>query len=106
MWDRTYNWPEHILFTHVGTMMDLRFRLRQQGISVRELAAGLELPLRTVEEWVYRGVQPSPPNLIRLEDFMCTHHWVIDAADGHLSRGVCKLCHVVREFENSQLSTN
>ena len=85
-------------------MIDLTLWLQPQGRSVRELAEGLELPLRTVENWVYRGVQPSPANRIRLEDFMCTHHWVIDAADGHLSRGVCKLCHAAREFENSQLS--
>ena len=82
-------------------MTDLMHWLRQQGLSVRELAVGLELPLKTVEDWVYRGVQPSPANRIRLEDFMCTHHWVIAAADGHLSRGVCKLCHAAREFENS-----
>ena len=87
-------------------MIALNLRLRKQGLSVRELAAGLGLPFKTVEEWVYRGVQPSPANRVKLEDFMCTHHWVIDAADGHLSRGVCKLCHAAREFENSQLATN
>ena len=87
-------------------MIDLTLWLRQQGLSVRELAAGLELPLKTVEEWVYRGAMPSPANRVSLEDFMCTHHWVIDAADGHLSRGVCKLCDAAREFENSQLATN
>ncbi len=85
--------------------MDLRFWLRQQGLSVRELAAGLELPLKTVEDWVYRGVQPSPANRASLENFMlrlmCTHHWVIDTANGPVSRGVCKLCQEVREFGNS-----
>ena len=70
-------------------MVDLMLRLRQQTLSVRELAAGLELPLSTVEGWAYSGATPSPTNQVRLEDFMCTHHWVIDAADGHLSRGVC-----------------
>ncbi len=85
-------------------MMDLMLWLRQQGLSVRELAAGLEQPLKTVEDWAYRGVKPSSANRVRLEDFMCTHHWVIDAADGHLSRGVCKLCQAVRGFENSLLS--
>ena len=87
-------------------MTDLMLRLRQQGLNVRGLAAGLDLPLRTVEEWAYRGVTPSPANKVKLEDFMCTHHWVIDTADGHLSRCVCKLCHAAREFENSQLATN
>ena len=84
--------------------MDLRFWLRQQGLSVRELAAGLGLPAMTVEDWVYRGVMPSPANRVSLDDFMqlmCTHYWVIDAANGPMSRGVCKLCGQVREFENS-----
>ena len=85
-------------------MTDLMLWLRQQGLSVRELAVGLELPIKTVQDWVYRGAAPSPANRVKLEDFMCTHHWVIDAADGHLSRGVCKLCQAVREFENSQLT--
>ena len=31
----------------------------------------------------------------------CQHHWVIDAPNGPVSRGVCKLCQEVREFENS-----
>ena len=31
----------------------------------------------------------------------CQHHWVIEPADGPVSRGVCKLCHQVRAFENS-----
>ena len=57
-------------------MIDVMLWLRQQGLSVRELAAELELPLKTVEDWVYRGMQPSPANQVRLEDFMCTHHWV------------------------------
>ena len=83
---------------------DLKFWLSEQGFTVRELAAQLDVPLKTVQDWVYRGAQPSSANRVRLEDVMCTHHWVIDAADGHLSRGVCKLCHADREFENSQLS--
>ena len=64
-------------------MIDLMVWLRQQGLSVRELAAGLELPVRTVENWVYEGVMPSAANRVSLEDFMCTHYWIIDAADGH-----------------------
>lgn len=31
----------------------------------------------------------------------CSHHWVIDSANGPISRGVCRLCQEVREFENS-----
>ncbi len=34
-------------------MIDLMHRLRQQGLSVRELAVGLELPLKTVQDWVW-----------------------------------------------------
>ena len=85
-------------------MMDLMLWLRQQGLSVRELAAGLEQPLKTVEDWAYKGVQPSPANRVVLEDFvrlMCAHHWVIETANGPVSRGVCKLCQEVREFGNS-----
>ncbi len=28
------------------------------------------------------------------------HHWLIDEADGPLSRGRCKRCGAVREFKN------
>ena len=31
----------------------------------------------------------------------CNHHWVIEPANGPVSRGVCRLCQQVREFENS-----
>ena len=68
---------------------------------MRELTAGLGMPLKTVEDWVYKSAKPSPANQAGLEDFMCTRHWVIDAADGHFSRGVCKLCNAAREFENT-----
>ena len=30
----------------------------------------------------------------------CLHHWVIDSAEGPVSRGECKLCQLVREFKN------
>ena len=90
-------------------MTDLKFWLSEQGLTVRELAARLDLPLKTVQDWAYRGATPSPANRVRLEDYvrlMCAHHWVIDTANGHLSRGVCKLCHTAREFENSLEATN
>ena len=82
---------------------DIRTWLRTQGLSVRRLAQELGLPITTVEDWVYRGATPSPPNQEKLHAFMrgCTHHWVIDAANGHSSRGVCKHCDEVREFANS-----
>ena len=31
----------------------------------------------------------------------CSHHWVIDAAKGPISRGVCRLCQEVRDFKNA-----
>ena len=31
----------------------------------------------------------------------CAHHWVIDAASGPVSRGTCKMCGEMREFQNS-----
>ena len=82
-------------------MMNLKLRLHQCGISVRELAAALGVPLKTVQDWFYRGATPSPPNQEKLHTFMygCTHHSVIEAANGHTSRGVCQLC------ENSTYAT-
>lgn len=85
-------------------MMDLKSWLGEQSLSVREFAQELEVPLKTAQDWVYRGVAPSAENRNRLTGFIssrCAHHWVIDAANGHTSRGVCKLCQEVREFENS-----
>ena len=32
----------------------------------------------------------------------CKHHWVIEMANGHLSRGVCRHCSEVRMFTNSE----
>ena len=83
-------------------MMDLKSWLREQGLTVRECALRLELLLKTVQDWVYRGVVPSSSNQRKLDEFMaCTHHWEIDRPNGPVSRGVCKLCQEVREFENS-----
>ncbi len=86
-------------------MTDFRFWLSEQGLTVRELATRLGVPLKTVQDWVYRGAMPSPVNRVRLEDFMCTHHWVIDSPNGPVSRGVCKLCGQAREFANTIEST-
>ena len=89
-------------------MLDLRFWLREQELSVRELAVNLEVPLKTVEDWVYRGVVPSPENMGRMNEFIsesCTHHWVIDSANGPLSKGVCQRCGGERDFKNSTEST-
>ena len=77
-------------------MMELKFWLSEQGLTVRELAAQLGVPVKTVQDWVYRGVQEKLAELMK-----CTQHWVIEAANGHTSRGICQLCNEVREFENS-----
>ena len=85
-------------------MMDLKSWLGEQSLSVREFAEEIDVPLKTAQDWVYRGVAPSAENQDRLTGFIysrCAHHWVIDAANGHTSRGVCKRCGQVREFENS-----
>ena len=31
----------------------------------------------------------------------CKHHWVIEAANGPVSRGECQICHENKEFHNS-----
>ena len=32
----------------------------------------------------------------------CRHHWVIESPTGPISRGVCKVCGAVKEFQNYQ----
>ncbi len=82
--------------------MDLNLLLQQQGLSVRQLAVELELPLKTVQDWVYVGVVPSPENqAIIVEVVVCSHHWVIQTPDGPVSIGRCKVCGEEREFNNS-----
>ena len=34
----------------------------------------------------------------------CRHYWVIEAADGPVSMGVCRFCGEEREFQNSWTS--
>jgi len=82
-------------------MLNLKFWLHEQGLGVRGLASQLHVPRKTVEDWVYRGAVPSPVNMVRLNNIMCTHHWVIEAAHGPLSEGVCQHCGGKREFKNS-----
>ena len=31
----------------------------------------------------------------------CAHHWIIETADGPVSKGECQLCGENREFSNS-----
>jgi len=30
----------------------------------------------------------------------CEHHWIIESAEGSVSKGVCKLCSAQKEFNN------
>ena len=32
---------------------------------------------------------------------VCCHHWIIEPANGPISRGMCRNCGEVREFRNS-----
>ena len=85
-------------------MLNLRFWLREQELSVRELASILDVPLTTVEDWVYRGAAPSQHNAELLHEFIsahCADHWLIEAANGPLSEGVCQRCGEARGFSNS-----
>ena len=85
--------------------MDLKLLLQKQGLSVRQLAFELEVPLKTVQDWVYRGVVPSPANQAKLEEVVaCPHHWVIETPHGPVSLGRCKLCGKEREFNNSTVT--
>ena len=90
-------------------MMDLKIWLFDQGLSVRELALQLDVPLKTAQEWAYRGVAPRAENRDRLTDYIishCVHYWVIDAPNGPVSEGVCQRCGEDRMFRNSDESTN
>ena len=85
-------------------MVDLKTWLREQGLSARELARILEVPPKTVEDWVYEGAVPKAQNLDTLNNFIaaaCAHHWVIEPSNGPLSDGVCQRCGESRDFSNS-----
>ena len=79
--------------------MNVKLLLQRQGLSVRQLAAELEVPLKTVQDWVYRGVVPSPANQAKLDEVVpCPHHWIIETPDGPISTGRCRMCGEEREF--------
>jgi len=89
--------------------VDLKTWLREQGLSVKELASVLGVPRTTVEDWVYKGAVPSRGNAEMLNEFIannCAHHWVIDRANGPMSEGVCQRCGESREFANSAEPTS
>ena len=85
-------------------MVDLKPWLAVNGLTVRDFALGIDVPLRTAEGWVSRGVVPSPGNQDKLTEYVhthCAHYWVIAVPDGPSSEGICQHCGHVREFKNS-----
>lgn len=85
-------------------MVELKSWLQDQGLTVRELALGLEVPLKTAQDWVYRGVVPSEKNQAHLTEYIsahCAHHWLIPPSSGPTSEGVCRRCGLHRQFLNS-----
>ena len=85
-------------------MVDLKPWLAVNGLTVRDCALELDVPLKTAQDWVYRGVVPSTANQDKLTEYVhahCAHHWVIAVPDGPFSEGVCQRCGHVREFKNS-----
>ena len=85
-------------------MLDLKPWLGVQGLTVRDFALGLDVPLKTAQDWVYRGVVPSTENQSKLSEYVrthCAHYWVIAVPNGPISEGMCQRCGRVREFQNS-----
>lgn len=88
----------------IDGMMDLKRWLRDHGLTVKDFALDLEVPLKTAQDWVYRGVAPSSENKLKLANYIishCAHHWVIATPNGPISGGVCRRCGHHREFQNS-----
>jgi len=72
---------------------------------VRDFALGLDVPLKTAQDWVYRGIDPSSDNQDKLTGYLhahCAHHWLIAVPNGPISQGVCQRCGDQREFQNSE----
>ena len=46
--------------------------------------------------------QELTPALIATETALtCRHYWIIEAAEGPVSQGVCQNCQDIKEFQNS-----
>ncbi len=87
-------------------MMDLKTWLWGQPLTVREFALDLDVPLKTAQDWVYRGVVPSVENQEKLTEYVhahCAHYWVIAVPNGPISEGVCQRCGHQKGFQNSSL---
>ena len=85
-------------------MLDLKPWLGVQGLTVRDFALGLDVPLKTAQDWVYRGVVPSTENRDKLVEYVqthCAHYWVIAVPNGPISEGVCQRCGHQKGFQNS-----
>ena len=85
-------------------MMDLKTWLGERGLTVREFARELDVPLKTAQDWVYRDVAPAAENQGKLSEYIishCAHHWLIATPNGPVSEGVCQRCGHRREFQNS-----
>ena len=85
-------------------MVDLKPWLAVNGLTIRHFALELDVPLKTAQDWVYRGVVPSTANYDKLTEYVhahCAHYWVIAVPDGPVSEGTCQRCGHVREFQNS-----
>ncbi|MDA1129766.1 MAG: helix-turn-helix transcriptional regulator [Chloroflexi bacterium] len=85
-------------------MADLKTWLHGQKLTIREFALDLDVPLKTVQDWVYRGVEPSAENQDRIAKYItshCAHYWVIAVPNGPISEGVCQRCGNLGEFQNS-----
>ena len=54
-------------------MMDLKTWLGGQPLTVREFALDLDVPLKTAQDWVYRGVVPSVENQEKLMEYVHAH---------------------------------
>ncbi len=87
-------------------MLDLKPWLGVQGLTVRDFALGLDVPLKTAQDWVYRGVVPSTENQAKLTEYFhthCAHYWVIAVPNGPISDGVCQRCGHQKGFQNSSI---
>jgi hypothetical protein len=45
--------------------------------------------------------QPAPVAEKEAPISVCRHHWIIEPANGPVSRGVCLTCLEIRQFRNS-----
>ena len=41
-----------------------------------------------------------------IEKKSCVHHWMIEPANGPTSKGICRMCDLIRSFKNAVISDN